>query len=318
MPEQRFLELPVTAVRPVADSVISVRLGDPTGGWLPAWRPGAHVPVRLPSGLVRHYSLCGPLDDPAIWEIAVLREAAGRGGSREFHDTVTPGCRLEIGMPRNNFPLLPSDRYLFVAGGIGITPILAMCRAAAAEGVPWTLVYGGRSRSSMAFVDVLGSLPGGSLELVPQDERGFLDLPAIIAAGREIGRIYCCGPAGLLDAMARGATRAGVDLRVERFSPAQPAQPEGDRAFRVRVRGVAGDWTVEPGQSVLHVLREAGVDVLYSCEEGTCGTCETRVLAGSPDHRDSVLTPAERAAADRMMICVSRALSDELLLEVDL
>jgi ferredoxin-NADP reductase len=286
--------------RPVADGVVLLSLRRADGGPLPPWEPGAHVDLVL-DDLVRQYSLCSDPSDRTTWQIAVQREEDGRGGSRRAHALAT-GCSVRVQGPRNHFPLVPAARYLFVAGGIGITPILPMVRAARAT--PWRLVYGGRSRRTMAFHDELAA-HGEHVDLYPQDERGLPDLAALFAdpdVAAEGTAVYCCGPEPLLAAVE--THRSGPSLHVERFAP---LQVEESGAFEVELAASGRTLPVPAGRSVLDVLEEAGVPVLWSCREGTCGTCETGVLTGVPEHHDTVLTEEERRVGDVMMVCVSRA-----------
>ncbi|MCQ4214301.1 PDR/VanB family oxidoreductase [Streptomyces longispororuber] len=299
------LELVVAERRTEADDVVSLILRRPDGAPLPGWEPGAHIDLVLGEGLERQYSLCG--GDGRSWRIAVLREAAGRGGSDRVHGELAPGSRVRARGPRNHFRLEPAPAYRFVAGGIGITPILPML-AAAGE---WSLFYGGRSRSSMAFTDeVTTRHPADRVHLC----EGPLDLAAQLAGLRPGELVYACGPESLLAAVEELVPAAA--LRTERFTPAA-ADPGGDdEAFEVELARSGRTLTVPAGRSVLGTLQDAGVEVLYSCAEGTCGTCETEVLAGEVDHRDSVLTAQERDRNDTMMVCVSRAKGGRLTLDL--
>jgi ferredoxin-NADP reductase len=293
------IDLVVTGRREEAAGVVSVTLRRADGRALPAWLPGAHVELLLTEGLERSYSLCGPPGGDR-WRIAVLREADGRGGSEFVHARLRPGDRVRARGPRNHFPLEPAPRYRFVAGGIGITPILPMLAVASAARSHWSLLYGGRSRSSMAFVQELTtSHPAERVTLAT----GRLDLDSHLADLRPDELVYACGPASLLEAVAsRVPARA---LRVERFTAA-PADTAGDTAFDVELARSGVVLSVPPDRSILRTVQQAGITVLYSCTEGTCGTCETDVLAGEIDHRDSVLTEEERTGGETMMICVSR------------
>ncbi|GAA4623367.1 PDR/VanB family oxidoreductase [Actinoallomurus vinaceus] len=300
-----------------ADGVVRLTLRRPDGGPLPAWEPGAHTDLLLADGLVRQYSLCGSPADRAVWRIAVLREPGGRGGSAYVHDRLVEGSRLRVRGPRNNFALRPADRYLFVAGGIGITPLLPMVAAAERAGARWRLLYGGRTRASMAFLDEL-AVHGDAVSVRPQDETGLLDLDAFLAEPDDRTLVYCCGPEPLLAAVEERC-RAGWPpgaLRIERFQPKEETAPAGTSSFAVVLARSGRTLTVPPDRSVLDVVRSAGVEVLYSCTEGTCGTCETDVLEGEPDHRDSVLTDEERAGGETMMICVSRSCGPRLILDL--
>ncbi|WP_208026060.1 PDR/VanB family oxidoreductase [Amycolatopsis acidicola] len=292
----------VTAKTLLAEEVASIEL---TGGDLPAWAPGAHIDVEVRPGLVRQYSLCG--EPGAPWRIAVLREDPGRGGSRHLHDEVRVGDELRAGEPRNNFPLTPSPEYVFVAGGIGITPLLPMLREADAAGASWELYYGGRRRDRMAFLDEL-SRYGERVHVLPEDEHGLLPLKEIFAASD--APVYCCGPEPLL-AAAEKVCPPGR-LRVERFHAREQSGPSA--GFEVSAGGRT--IPVGPEESILDALDAAGIPMPSSCREGTCGSCETPVLEGEVDHRDSVLSEEERAAGKTMMVCVSRARSPRLVLDL--
>ncbi|MFF6876047.1 MULTISPECIES: 2Fe-2S iron-sulfur cluster-binding protein [unclassified Streptomyces] len=295
-----------------AEGVLALTLRHPLGEPLPAWQPGAHVDVLLGPGLERQYSLCGDPADRSAWRVAVLREPAGRGGSAHVHEQLGEGAKVRVRGPRNNFRLEPAPRYRFVAGGIGITPLLPMLAAAEAAGAEWTLLYGGRTRTSMAFGGELGRY-GDRVTFAPEDETGLLDLTSVLDDVPEGTLVYCCGPGPLLDAVeARCPSGA---LRVERFRPKEQ-QTGGDTEFEVELARSGRTLTVAPDVSVLDAVRAAGVEVLYSCTEGTCGTCETDVLDGEPDHRDSVLSDDERAAGETMLICVSRCRGGRLVLDL--
>ncbi|MFH9089246.1 PDR/VanB family oxidoreductase [Streptomyces sp. NPDC017673] len=297
---------------PAAEGVLALTLRHPLGEELPAWEPGAHVDVLLGPGLERQYSLCGDPADRHLWRIAVLREADGRGGSAHVHERVREGDKVRVRGPRNHFPLRPSPRYRFIAGGIGITPVLPMLAAAEAAGAEWTLLYGGRTRRSMAFTAELERY-GHRVTIAPQDETGLLDLAPVLDDLPDDTLVYCCGPDPLLDAVEERCP-AGA-LRVERFRPKE--QPGGeDGAFEVVLERSGRTLIVPPRVSVLDTVRAAGVEVLYSCTEGTCGTCETDVLEGTPEHRDSVLTDEERESGETMMICVSRCRGARLVLDL--
>ncbi|MFF4702632.1 PDR/VanB family oxidoreductase [Streptomyces sp. NPDC001288] len=312
-------ELAVAGKERAADGVVSLVLRPPPGGRLPAWEPGAHVDLLLGPGLERQFSLCGDPGDRTGWRIAVLREPGGRGGSAFVHERLGVGDRVRVRGPRNRFRLEPAPRYRFVAGGIGITPILPMLAAAEAAGAEWSLLYGGRTRRSMAFTAELARYGGRRVTVAPQDETGLLDLGPVLDEVPDGTLVYCCGPGPLLDAVEERCP-AGV-LRTERFRPTpRPDRADGvggaDGEFEVVLGRSGRSLTVASGVSVLDTVRAAGVEVLYSCAEGTCGTCETDVLEGDPDHRDSVLSAQERAAGETMLICVSRCRGARLVLDL--
>lgn len=312
----------VRQARWVAHDVVELRLTRPAGGALPAWEPGAHVELTLPSGLRRAYSLCGDMADTETWTVAVHRVPEGRGGSREIHETALVGRELEVRGPVNRFPLLPAEGYLLLAGGIGVTPLLPMARELTARGLPWRLILGARDRSRLVYAEELVALGGDRVLLVPQDEAGLPDLAAELAATPPTHAVYACGPQPMLDAVTTlcRTTAPARALHLERFTagddtiPDQLGAPSGE--FEVVLNRSGLRLTVPADRSVLDVVREKLPDVPYSCEEGYCGTCETPVTAGLPDHRDTVIEPSERPTATTMMICVSRC--DSPVLELDL
>ncbi|UQX00873.1 PDR/VanB family oxidoreductase [Streptomyces sp. RerS4] len=274
----------------------------------PAWTPGAHVDVVLPSGLVRQYSLCGDPADTGRWTIAVRLVEDGRGGSREVHEALVEGAELPVRPPRNRFELVPAPAYVFVAGGIGITPILPMLRAATAAGADWTLLYGGRSRASMPFLPELAAY-GERVTLLPEDETGRPDLTPL--AGIRPGTlVYCCGPEPLMRAVTEAAPDPSA-VRLERFVPAAPVAAG---PFTVELRRSGTEVAVAADESTLAAVRRVRPDTPYSCEQGFCGTCRHRVLAGEVDHRDDLLTDAERTTS--MLLCVSRASKDRIALDL--
>ncbi|WP_017935881.1 PDR/VanB family oxidoreductase [Nocardioides sp. Iso805N] len=301
------LELRVERIDAPADDVRRLRLVDPAGAALPSWLPGAHVDLHV-GDLVRQYSLCGEVAETSAWSVAVLREAEGRGGSTYVHDKLAEGDLVRVRGPRNHFPLVPAASYLFIAGGIGITPMLPMIAAAEAAGADWRLAYGGRTRASMAFADELVAAYGSRVGLHPQDQEGLLPLADLLPAPEEGTMVYCCGPAPLLNAVTDLCASWPEGLvHMEHFAPKEELHSDDDGSFEVELADAGLTLTVAADQSILETVRAAGVQVLSSCQEGTCGTCETGVLAGTVDHRDSILTPAERNANDVMYVCVSRA-----------
>jgi ferredoxin-NADP reductase len=300
-----------------ADSVVVLELRDPAGADLPAWTPGAHIDLQLEPGLVRQYSLCGDPAQRGVWQIAVLRESSGRGGSQYVHDKLEVGASVTVRGPRNHFELKPSPKYFFIAGGIGITPIMTMAAAAEEIGAEWKLVYGGRNHASMAFAQHLTERFGEKVELHPQDIAGLIDLPSLLAEPPSDTLVYCCGPAPLLDAVTAHCSQWGSGyLHLERFLAQEFGEPVVAGNFDVELAQTGTTVTVTPDKSILQAVTEAGAQVLSSCEVGTCGTCETAVLAGEVDHRDSLLSPEEQGANDTMMICVSRAACAKLVLDL--
>ncbi|ORA15173.1 PDR/VanB family oxidoreductase [Mycobacterium arosiense] len=304
-------EVVVAERKDAAAGVVTLLLQNPNGSDLPTWAPGAHIDVVLTAELIRQYSLCGDPSDRRTWRIAVLLEPDGRGGSSYVHTQIRAGDKLCIRGPRNNFALEPSPRYRFIAGGIGITPILPMIAAVENAGADWTLHFGGRTRQSMAFLDEL-TKNGQGVVVHPQDSLGYLNLDSAIGDPTPDTLIYCCGPSSLITAVEERC-RAWPEgaLHVERFQ-ADPSPTAGEaQQFFIEIGSTGERFSVPADRSALSVLRENGIDVLSSCEEGVCGTCETRVISGAIDHRDSLLTDEEKDENSTMMVCVSRAASGE-------
>jgi ferredoxin-NADP reductase/DMSO/TMAO reductase YedYZ heme-binding membrane subunit len=296
-----------------ADNIMSLRLYSPDRAPLPSWEPGAHIELILPSGRRRQYSLCGDPEDRFSYRIAVLQEPAGRGGSVEVHTSTRAGQLITVQGPRNHFPLVPSRAYLFIAGGIGITAMLAMARQLASAGSEWKLVYAGRSRAGMAFVDEVSALGPDQVEVIAGDERARPDLDKIIGSAAAGTAVYCCGPGRLLKAVReRVASRPDLTLHTELFAGGGHS---GGAAFDVELRRTGRTIKVPGDRTVLQAVREVIPTVAASCERGICGACRTTVLAGEPDHRDELLSSTERAAG-AMLICVSRAYSERLVLDL--
>ena len=310
-------ELRVSSMSWEADGVLSLVLVSPNGAALPAWQPGAHVDLCLPSGDVRQYSLCGDPSDLAQYRVAVLREQPSRGASHYVHERLRPGHSVTVTGPRNNFQFGLAERYLFIAGGIGITPLLPMVRQAESNGAEWTLLYGGRRRVSMAFLDELGEF-GSRVVVRPQEEFGLLDLHNWLGEPGNGLKVYCCGPEPLLAAVEDlCALWPANSLQIERFTPKSRRVDSGPgKSFDVICNRSGERVTVGSRTSVLEALRTSGLDLPSSCEEGVCGTCETRILEGAAEHRDSVLSATERESNESMLICVSRAESDVLVLDL--
>ncbi|WP_374232002.1 2Fe-2S iron-sulfur cluster-binding protein [Pseudonocardia sp. DR1-2] len=299
-----------------ATGVVSVRLEPAVGDKLPAWEPGAHIDLVLGPDLERQYSLCGDPTDLRSWRIGVLREPESRGGSAHVHDKLVVGDEVLCRGPRNNFTLDDADDYLFIAGGIGITPILPMLGACEAAGKPWRLVYGGRAEDSMAFRAELAA-HGDRVTIWPQDANGLIDLDGLLGTPAPGTHVYCCGPGVLLDAVEeRCASWPDGALHLERFRPKEGVLDGENSAFEVVLDYSDISITVAADQTVAEAIEAAGVEVPTSCREGTCGTCETVVLEGEPDHRDSFLTPVEKASNEVMMVCCSRACSPRLVLDL--
>lgn len=306
----------VAAIGAEAEGIVSLRLEPAAGEKMPAWEPGAHVDVVLGPELERQYSLCGDPTDLSHWRLGILREPESRGGSAHVHEQLAVGDELVLRGPRNNFALVEAERYLFVAGGIGITPILPMIAACEAAGKPWRLFYGGRRESSMAFRGELAGY-GDTVTFWPQDTHGILDLEAILGTPEPGTAVYCCGPGVLLDAVEERCAAWPVGaLHLERFRPKEGALDGVNTPFEVELDASGLTLTVRADQTLAEAIEEAGIDLPTSCREGTCGTCETFVLEGEPDHRDSYLTFEEQESGEVIMPCCSRSRSPRLVLDL--
>lgn len=315
------LRLTVSHVREEAPGVRSLWLARPDGGELPAWKPGAHIDVHPPvdggESLARSYSLCGSVGDLSGWRIAVRYDENGRGGSRRMHG-LTAGDTVQVRGPRNHFPIPDRPGYLFIAGGIGITPLLPMMEAVTKAGRPWRLLNLVRSTAQAPFREELARY-GDRVQWWDTAERGRPDLTGLPVDGHEA--VLCCGPEGLMSEVERLAEDGPASWRscevfVERFRPRPQAADGPDRPFDLRLERTGEVVRVPPGRSALSALEEAGLLVPSTCREGTCGSCEVRVLAGDIDHRDSLLTPQERTGGNLMLLCVSRAHGEELVVDL--
>jgi phthalate 4,5-dioxygenase reductase subunit len=305
----------VTRAERIAEDIHLFELRDPAGGELPEFSAGAHVQVRVPNGLIRKYSLCNDPAERDRYVIAVKREVPGRGGSESMIRDVAEGSAVPVSAPANNFALTKSPAgYLFVAGGIGITPIMAMIRQLMAAGGRFRLCYCTRTAAATAFRDELAA-PGlrGKVKIHHDggDLAKALDLWPIVEKPQ--GHLYCCGPRGLMQTV-RDMTGhwSPSAVHFEAFTDAAEAKPD-DKPFTVRLARTGETIEVPVGITILEALRDHGLDVPSSCESGTCGTCRTRLVSGEADHRDLVLADDERAG--NIMVCVSRARSDELVID---
>ncbi|MBL8379087.1 MAG: oxidoreductase [Burkholderiales bacterium] len=311
------IEVEVAGVEALALAIASFDLRPVGGGELPPFTAGAHIDLYLPQGLVRSYSLVNPQEERHRYVIAVNRDASSRGGSAWVHDHLQPGQRLVVAPPRNNFPLAEDAAHsLLIAGGIGITPLWSMIQRLEGLGRSWELVYCARTRAHAAFHDQLRAC-GGSVRFNFDGEPGgaLLDLAAVVAAAPDDAHLYCCGPVSMLAAFEQATMGIAPErVHVEYFSAKAP--PAKERGYTLVLARSGRTFEVKPGKTIIDTLMAAGVDSPYSCLEGVCGTCETRVIEGLPDHRDLVLSKSERAANRTMMICVSGSLSDRLVLDL--
>lgn len=309
------LRLRLAAIRYAAEGIHLYEFAAPAGAPLPAFTAGAHVDLHLPNGLVRQYSLCNAQDERHRYVVGIKRDPASRGGSSYIHAQLKVGALLEVSAPRNHFALREDAPHtVLVAGGIGITPIACMAQRLAALGQSFELHYGVRRREEAAFLDVL---PRERVHLHVDAEHGGapLSMQQVVAGAPAGAHLYCCGPGPMLDAFERAcAGRPAGHVHLERFAAAAPAAADG--GFTVQLARSGRSLFVAPGSSLLEALRAGGVAVQVSCEQGICGTCETRVLAGTPDHRDSLLSDAEKRANQVMMVCCSGSRGELLVLDL--
>ncbi|RQR33325.1 PDR/VanB family oxidoreductase [Burkholderia sp. Bp9142] len=313
------LDLVITHKEAAAQGVVRLTFARKDGAELPSWDPGAHVDLRFNSEgveYVRQYSLCGETTDRRSWQVAVRLASDSRGGSAYIHESFAEGDTVQVTGPRNNFPLVPATHYMFIAGGIGITPILPMIANVNASGADWRLVYCGRSAESMPFVDEVLAFGADKVLLHTSDALGQADLPTLIAAAHPDTVIYCCGPETMLRAIDESCASWSDDrVHVERFTRREDGSESAVSAFEVEFVRSGIVATVPVDRSILEIAEEHGVDIDSSCQEGVCGSCETRVISGVPDHRDSLLSAKERASGQTMMVCVSRSCSARLVLD---
>ena len=321
MSRPETLTMLVKSVTWEAQGIVSFDLRPTDTGVLPPFTAGAHIDVHLPNGLVRSYSLMNPQEERHRYQVAVNRDAASRGGSSCLHETVRVGQTLTIGLPRNNFPLAEDAAHsVLIAGGIGITPLWCMVQRLAALKQRWTLYYCTRSRAHAAFLPevlALAARSGGTVVTHFDQEAGgkLLDLAQVVAKAGPQAHLYCCGPLPMLAAFeAATAGHPPRQVHVEYFAAREAPATQG--GFTVVLARSGRELQVPEGRSILDVLLDADVDVLYSCTEGVCGACETRVLEGTPDHRDLVLSKDEQAAGRTMMICCSGSKSPRLVLDL--
>ena len=324
MVEQR--ELRVTQMTWEADSVLSIRLSRiESNEPLPEWTPGAHIDIYVPDGTTRQYSLCGDPLDRTSWQIAVLQDPASTGGSSFLHQTLRVGDHLLVTRPKNHFVLEEAPHHTLIAGGIGITPMMVMAEGLARQGKPFSLTYGGRTASAMAFVDRLTHL-GSLVSILREDVEGRPDLDALVRAAPEGGLIYVCGPLALLRAVEAAAEAVhGPDqdvVRFELFSTVGVERKDGPAAeldgstYELVLTESGHTLRLQPDANILDVVLALGIEVENDCRDGICGSCITPVWAGTVDHRDLVLTKREQAAMDQMLICCSRPTSERLELRL--
>jgi tetrachlorobenzoquinone reductase len=304
-----------------ADNINSYELVDPAGGDLSPFRAGSHVDLHLPNGMIRSYSLVNDQGERNRYVIAVNNDAASRGGSKFIHETVRVGDIVTVSDPRNNFALQEDAGHsVLIAGGIGITPLLSMIRRLETLGRSWELFYAARTRLRAAFLDELKALraKADSNLHVNFDQAAsarMIDLPSIVKATHSDAHLYCCGPLTMLEAFeAAAADRPADHVHVEYFKPKEKPAAEG--GFEVELARSKRTIAVQAGQTILDALLEAGISANYACTEGVCGTCETRIIKGIPEHRDLFLSKEEQEANKTIMICCSGSKSPTLILDI--
>ena len=304
-----------------AESINSYELVAPGGGDLAPFTAGSHVDLHLPNGMIRSYSLVNDQRERHRYVVAVNRDTESRGGSAFIHETLRAGDVINISHPRNNFTLQENATHsILIAGGIGITPLLSMIRRLQALGRSWELFYTARTRAVAAFLDELGALRSGApanvhLNFDQEPSGRMLDLAAIVKAAPADAHLYCCGPVPMLEAFEAATTgRPSAQVHVEYFKAKEKPAAEG--GFEVKLARSGRTIFVEPGKTILNALLDAGIAANYACTEGVCGTCETRVIEGLPDHRDLFLGKEEQAAGTTMMICCSGSKSRTLVLDL--
>jgi vanillate O-demethylase ferredoxin subunit len=304
-----------------AEGICTYELVRTDGQPLPPFDAGAHIDVHLGEHLIRQYSLCNAPGEIHRYQIGVLRDADSRGGSLAMHDHVEPGSVLQISEPKNHFPLVDAKRTLLLAGGIGVTPILAMAEALSARGADFEMHYCARSPERTAFRDRIAQskfVDDVHFHFDSGEAAQKLDIATLLAMPDLDTHLYVCGPAGFIEYVLGGAKAQGwpaAQLHVEYFSAAA-VDTTGDRAFDVKLASSGKVVTVPAGRTVIQVLAENGVDIPYSCEEGVCGTCLTRVIEGEPDHRDMYLTDEEHAENKEFTPCCSRSKTALLVLDL--
>ncbi|RJF92278.1 PDR/VanB family oxidoreductase [Noviherbaspirillum saxi] len=323
MSETKVETIDVKVVRKTkeADGIVSFKLQAANGKPLASFSAGSHIDVHVPGGIVRQYSLCNDPHDSSHYQIAVLRDPASRGGSLGMHEQVNQGDVIKISQPKNQFPLVPAERSLLLAGGIGITPILCMAERLTRIGARFKMHYCSRSAERTAFVDRIKASAFASHAQFHFDDAGSeqkLDLPAILKKAGKETHIYVCGPTGFIEHVVATAKELGVGEEFVHFEyfGAKQADTTGDTAFEVKIASTGACYQIPAGKTVVAILEEQGISIPISCEQGVCGTCITRILDGVPDHRDMYFMDNEKAQNDQFTPCCSRAKSTSLTLDL--
>lgn len=310
------IPLRIKAARWEAPNIVSYELHAPEGGELPAFTAGAHIDLALPNGLVRSYSLLNAQSERNRYVIAVQKDRASRGGSRWVHENLRVGDVVTVGGPRNNFALQEAAEVsTFIAGGIGITPMLSMIERLTVLGKDWELIYCSRTRGATPFLESLEADSRVRFHFDGEPGGTMLDIDAVVKAASPSCHLYCCGPIPMLESFESATKELPRErIHVEYFTAKEPPAIEG--GFKVVLAKSGREVTVPPGKTILDTLNDMGLEIAHSCTEGICGTCETKVLEGVPDHRDVILTEAERAANRTMFICCSGSKSEKLVLDL--
>lgn len=312
-PREDRMTLNVTCRKVLAKNICEFTLALPDGSFLPSFTPGAHITVETPSGAMRRYSLLNDGTKPSAYVIGVKLEAASRGGSSSMHDALMEGGTIRVDTPENEFKLVPASKYLLIAGGIGITPILSMARHLKKEGKPFKLIYCTRAIEETAYLDEVKAIPDATVHHDNGDLNDFYDFwDHFEEPGTE--HVYCCGPKPLMEEIkALSGHWSEGHIHFEDFARVDVVRPN-DTPFTIQLKGTGREIEVPADRSILEALREAGEPTVSSCESGTCGTCKCRLVAGEADHRDLVLMDEEKD--DHIIICVSRAKSEKLVVDI--
>ena len=309
------VDMRLTAIRYAAQDTNLYEVRRLDAAALAPVEPGSHIDLNLPNGMMRQYSLVTADGDPAAYVVGIKRDRASRGGSIFIHDQLRVGEVITIGGPRNNFPLNEDAAHsVLIAGGIGITPIWCMAQRLKKLGRSFELHYACRDRAEVAFQDELSALPEAHIH-IDAEAGSFLDVASIVNGARKDAHFYCCGPLPMLEGYEKATADVAPDqVHAEYFSAKEAAATDGNYVVELRESGL--EFTVPEGKTMLDVLLEGGVDIMYSCQEGVCGACETVVISGTPDHRDGILTDKEREESKTMMICCSGSKSPRLVLDL--
>lgn len=320
---ESWFEVEVAVKELEADGVVRLELADREGRELPGFTAGAHIDVEVTPGITRQYSLCNSPRERHRYVIGVLREPSSRGGSQAVHDIIQAGHTIRVRTPRNHFALDPNaSRYILFAGGIGVTPILAMAEHLSGSGKPFELHYCVRTVARAAFVRRMAQSSFSAhvhlhCDDGPPEQR--LEIGQALGSSADDAHVYVCGPAPFIGYVLESARARGwpeARLHREFFTASTSNAASADGTFEVQLRSTGQVLTIPADRSIVEVLGEAGIAVEVSCEQGVCGTCLTRVLQGEPDHRDVFMTDAERLRNDRMTVCCSRSKSERLILDL--